>query len=388
MIEKIKRSISNLPKKCTQRPYYIYEDFDHLDGEKFIEELFVTFFKRLPSDEEKNYYQAQLLLVPKRQIITQIYEASPANKPPLLGFTKRKYLYKFLSILQRPFYPFLLLRSLVGNYLDMYSKLDKLQQDVLALHSEYAAIKKKFEKYKNTFKEKKPQLLPTHYQELPYYLDEAKKVSQELGFKLDESDQSFYILFENIFYNHEAVKNLQKNYLQFLPPKASILDIGCGRGEWLQIAKDAGYQVKGIDINAKNISMLKQKGFDVQEAEAIEYLQTTKESYDVITALELIEHLDFEKIRQLLSLAHKRLSPNGVLIVETVNPLANTGLGNFYMDATHQKPLPPLLIAFLLQYIGFAKTDIFFSSAVPQEYVTSFIDKNYQTYAIIARKSS
>ncbi len=134
--------------------------------------------------------------------------------------------------------------------------------------------------------------------------------------------------------------------------------------------------------------MLKQKGFDVQEAEAIEYLQTTKESYDVITALELIEHLDFEKIRQLLSLAHKRLSPNGVLIVETVNPLANTGLGNFYMDATHQKPLPPLLIAFLLQYIGFAKTDIFFSSAVPQEYVTSFIDKNYQTYAIIARKSS
>lgn len=134
-----------------------------------------------------------------------------------------------------------------------------------------------------------------------------------------------------------------------------IIDIGCGRGEWLELLRDAGYQTRGIDSNEVFVQTCRSKELDVTHGDAFDVLrQVADASAAGITSMHLVEHLEFELLIDLLDECHRILRPGGILVLETPNP-ENIMVGSnwFYMDPTHRNPLPPGLLFWLTRSRGF-----------------------------------
>lgn len=134
-----------------------------------------------------------------------------------------------------------------------------------------------------------------------------------------------------------------------------VLDLGCGRGEWLRLMRQHGVKAKGIDVDSGMLSACQKDGLDVIQADALDYLsQQPDASVMVISAFHVVEHLPFPTLRAWLDQALRVLVPGGLLILETPNPEnIQVGSCNFYLDPTHQRPLPPPLLAFAVEHHGF-----------------------------------
>jgi len=125
-----------------------------------------------------------------------------------------------------------------------------------------------------------------------------------------------------------------------------ILDIGCGRGEWLELLKENNLNARGLDLNQVMVRMCRDKGLNVEEGEALSFLKSLPDSsLGAVTGFHLIEHYGFEFLVKLLGEILRVLKPGGIVIFETPNP-GNILVGscNFYIDPTHNKPLPSILI--------------------------------------------
>lgn len=139
-----------------------------------------------------------------------------------------------------------------------------------------------------------------------------------------------------------------------------ILDIGCGRGEWLRLLGERGFEARGIDLNEAMILECRAAGLDVQEAEAIAYLRGLPDaSIAAITGMHIIEHIPFPSLVMLFDEAVRVLKPGGVAVFETPNPEnIDVGACSFYMDPTHLHPLPPPLVEFTARARGFDQVEI------------------------------
>jgi SAM-dependent methyltransferase len=137
-------------------------------------------------------------------------------------------------------------------------------------------------------------------------------------------------------------------------PEGPWLDIGCGRGKWLGLARDGGYDVAGVDSNAAAIQQCREAGFEVTERDALEFLQSAAdESFAVVSAFHVLEHCPFEYCLNLVYQVGRILKPGGVLLIET--PHAGNLLmaaEQFWMDPTHNRPIPLPLMEFLFEYCG------------------------------------
>lgn len=134
-----------------------------------------------------------------------------------------------------------------------------------------------------------------------------------------------------------------------------ILDLGCGRGEWLEVLSEHGYASRGVDLNSVMIGEAKALGLDAIEQDAIAHLRSLdSESVAAITSMHLVEHLPYEVLIRLVDEALRVLRPGGVLILETPNP-ENLTVGSywFYMDPTHRNPIPPPLLQWVVEARGF-----------------------------------
>ncbi len=142
--------------------------------------------------------------------------------------------------------------------------------------------------------------------------------------------------------------------------EALILDLGCGRGEWLEIAAEAGWQARGVEKNLILVERCKALSLDVVASDALAYLRTLPDaSLSAITAFHLIEHLSFADIVELVDEALRVLKTEGTLIIESPNPKnLIVGACNFYSDPTHRQPLFPDTIEFLLNERGFTNVRI------------------------------
>ena len=173
-----------------------------------------------------------------------------------------------------------------------------------------------------------------------------------------------YVSFEDEFRGErEDIKTRAVRYLETLASAGVehadgiVLDLGCGRGEWLELLTEQGYACRGVDLNNVMLEDSLARGFDVVEADAVEYLRgLADDSLAAITSMHLVEHLPYNVLIRLLDEAIRVLRPGGVLILETPNP-ENITVGScwFYLDPTHRNPIPPALLQWVVQQRGFAQ---------------------------------
>jgi len=142
--------------------------------------------------------------------------------------------------------------------------------------------------------------------------------------------------------------------------EANALDVGCGRGEWLQLLSESGVSGHGVDIDGGMLEDCLELGLSVDQGDGIAWLrQQPDNSLNLISAFHVVEHIKFNQLQALVDEAHRVLKPGGFLIMETPNP-ENLSVGGhtFYLDPTHERPIPPALLNFLPQHFGFDRSEI------------------------------
>lgn len=179
----------------------------------------------------------------------------------------------------------------------------------------------------------------------------------------------------------------------------SVLDIGCGRGEWLELLREHRYQAKGVDNNRATVELCRNLGLDLAESDGLDYLRSVPDgSLGAVTGFHLIEHLPFDAVITLLDECQRALAPGGVVIFETLNP-ANLQVAacNFYLDPRHRNPLPSQTLAFVAEARGLTGVEVMFLHPFP-EYESLRPAKNGfnaqlrellygpQDYAVVGRK--
>lgn len=198
---------------------------------------------------------------------------------------------------------------------------------------------------------------------LPMGADELHEFTKDADRWLDP----LYRQLENRFRgSREEIIELQREYvpdvLDLQGGSAPAVDIGCGRGEWLELLRDNGIPAYGIDNNATFVEENQARGLDVRLADAVEHLDKVDEgSLGAVTCFHIAEHLPFPLLVQLVDGALRALRPGGVLILETPNP-SNlvVGASAFYIDPTHRNPLHPHFLEFLVSARGFVDVELRF----------------------------
>lgn len=169
--------------------------------------------------------------------------------------------------------------------------------------------------------------------------------------------------------SEEEIKERQRVYLPYFKGiTRDVLDIGCGRGEFLGLLREAGLEARGIDLDLDTVLLCRDKGLDVVHAEALAYLESLPdESLAAIFCAQVIEHLESRQIMRLVQLAHGKLRTGGLLILETPNPRCLTVFAEtFYIDLSHLRLIHPGAAQFLLESTGFVNVEMRFSSPVAE----------------------
>ena len=196
--------------------------------------------------------------------------------------------------------------------------------------------------------------------------------------KLSPSFDSFYLSFENRFRGPRAeIKRRIAFYLPFLArAKAGaaarpILDLGCGRGEWLELLREKRFAAQGVDSNSAMIAQCQERKLKVVLADAVEYLRSLRAgSQGGVTGFHIIEHLPFEVLMNLFAETRRVLKPGGIAIFESPNcKNLIVGASNFNIDPTHRRPVFPDSAEFMLESQGFERIQLEYLTPVDQTLV-------------------
>lgn len=183
---------------------------------------------------------------------------------------------------------------------------------------------------------------------------------------LDGTDPLLDLLYSSLEDQFRGSRADIKDALQVYPPilnaaniRDGVLDVGCGRGEWLEVLKEEGISGSGIDLNRLAIEQCTRLALDAREAEAVNHLQTLPDgALNCITAFHFVEHLSLQTLARFLDESLRVLRTGGLFIIETPNP-ENFIVGscNFYFDPTHRHPLPSLTMQCILESRGFGRLE-------------------------------
>jgi SAM-dependent methyltransferase len=170
-----------------------------------------------------------------------------------------------------------------------------------------------------------------------------------------------YVAFEQLFRGPaERVAELQRPYLALLAGHEPVLDVGCGRGEFLALLASEGIPARGVDSDAGMVARCRSLGLDVEHGDGVEHLAGLADgSLGTIFSAQVIEHLPHEQLRRLLELSLRKLAPGGLFIAETVNPHRISSLKTFWVDLTHQHPIFPEVALAICAIAGFQSAFVF-----------------------------
>jgi len=197
----------------------------------------------------------------------------------------------------------------------------------------------------------------------PFSEDQLQVMAAESEHRLD----AFYAAFDEQFRgSRDEIKQRLRVYLPIIAERGlgqeelPILDIGCGRGEWLELLKDEQLVAHGVDSNRVLVEQCRARGLSVAEEDLLGLLRRQPDgSVGAITGFHIIEHLPLETLIDVLNETVRVLHSGGVVIFETPNPQnVLVGSCNFYFDPTHRNPIPSQVLDFLLQSRGFARVEI------------------------------
>lgn len=173
---------------------------------------------------------------------------------------------------------------------------------------------------------------------------------------------AFYSRFEDLYRgSRDEIRSRLRIYLPELRniphsgPTLKVLDLGCGRGEWLELVRDEGWTGLGVDTSAAQLEDARAFSVDVIQTDALEFLRGQPAgSWNVVSSMHVVEHLPFSILSDFMREILRVLAPNGLMILETPNPQnIIVGAFSFHLDPTHRKPLPPQLTRTMAETIGF-----------------------------------
>ena len=176
-----------------------------------------------------------------------------------------------------------------------------------------------------------------------------------------------YVGFEDRFRgSREAIADRLASYVALFEGRKDVLDVGCGRGEFLDLLAARGIGARGIDLNHEMAEACRARGLDVTEADAVGYLSSLDDgSLGGIFSAQVVEHLEPSYLLRLLELAFHKLRPGGRLVLETLNPACWVAFFDSYIrDITHVRPLHPDTLKYLVVASGFTSAAIEFRSPV------------------------
>jgi SAM-dependent methyltransferase len=232
-----------------------------------------------------------------------------------------------------------------------------------------------------------------------------QKIAEDNNEVMSSQYADLYVAFEEHFRNNAADLNetykAYKSKIEDLSAQMRnkpCLDIGCGKGFWLQYLKKLGFQhLYGVDSNYAMVKAATAQGFKVSQADAINYLaEQPSDAFAIVSAFHVVEHLPLEALIKLIDESFRIVAPGGFVLFETPNP-ENLVVGacNFYADLSHRNPIPPQTLDFIMLRRGFKRTSIIrksfpelpVSSSDPAvSYILDWFAKG-QDYAVIGYKS-
>jgi glycosyltransferase involved in cell wall biosynthesis/SAM-dependent methyltransferase len=174
-----------------------------------------------------------------------------------------------------------------------------------------------------------------------------------------------YASFEDVFRgSEELVRERQRGYLELFEGVDWVLDLGCGRGEFLDLLSEKGIRAIGVDSDDAMVRRSRDKGHEVEPADALEYLRDQENgSLPGLFAAQFVEHLPADPLFDFLRLAAAKLRPAGPAVFETVNPHLPSALKAFWVDPTHHHPLFPEVLLALCRFAGFGAGRVVFPDA-------------------------
>lgn len=178
-----------------------------------------------------------------------------------------------------------------------------------------------------------------------------------------------YVAFEDRFRgSDEEIREKLLPYVPLFAGRSDVLDIGCGRGEFLALLKAAGISARGVDTNREMVAAACDRGLEVVQADALAYLESLPDgSLGGLMAAQVVEHLAPPYLSRLFATAFQKLGSGAPIVVETINPACWLAFFSSYIrDFTHAQPVHPETLQYLLQANGFGRVTLQYSQPVPE----------------------
>jgi O-antigen chain-terminating methyltransferase len=194
----------------------------------------------------------------------------------------------------------------------------------------------------------------------------AETKPEALGTRLDSGK---YVGFEDSFRGSpDDIRARLLDYLPLFDGAANVVDIGCGRGEFLELLAEQGIKARGVDINHAMVDRCRSRGLDVEEGDAIQYLAAQPDaSIGGLLATQVVEHLQADQLVGLLEVAYHKLQPGARIILETINPACwYAFFASYIRDITHVHPIHADTLRYLMIASGFQRVEIRYREPYPE----------------------
>jgi len=245
-----------------------------------------------------------------------------------------------------------------------YTKVfNSLQWKIEKLEADYSNIKTLLANFNNLEKS-----LQNLIDSLPPESD-AKPLQQLTDMK-EQLSVFQYSDFEQRFRgDREKVKKKLEKYATFFQDTDHIVDLGCGRGEFIEILQQRGKHVEGVDNSTSMLKKAEKKNIKFIKKDILQFLKEKGDnSLGGIFSSQVFEHFLPEYLKEVIIESFRVLKKNAPIVLETINPLSIFALSNiFFLDITHQKPLHPEFMRYLLESIGFSGVEIMYSELMKKE---------------------